>query len=103
MSGFWAGLGKFVAVLAIGIPTDLFRAFVFLNLWGWFIAPLGVGMPGLAQAYGMIVFTGFVLARKTREQKASEEWLTYTLSLVAESLGRSLAAWGIGALIAVFL
>lgn len=83
--------------ILLGIPTDALRAFVAVQLWGWFVTPLGVPPLGFFQAWGLVVFIGFI--RSSYRSERSAKPMEHVLKLVAHSVTASLVAWGSGAII----
>lgn len=52
---------KALAVFGFGLGISALRGFVVQDLWGWFVAPLGIAELSYWQAWGMSAFVGFLV------------------------------------------
>lgn len=52
------------------IPLAIYRAWVLMTLWGWFVVPLGAPRIGMAWAYGIgVIYWCFKGYRYSTEQE----------------------------------
>jgi hypothetical protein len=59
-----------VAGIALSIPLGIYRAWVLMLLWGWYVVPLGAPDIGMAHAYGLSLIA--LLCTMTREPERNE-------------------------------
>ena len=92
-------LGLFIFAVALII---LFKAYVFVQLWDWFILPVFTTAPVLTyvQAIGVSLVLTFYLA--TKSQLAEYKDANFIKYLWGHCLV-ALTAWGIGYIVTLFL
>lgn len=98
-------VGWLVTFLATMVGLTLLRGFVLVQLWGWFLVPIGVPRIGMALALGISVITGMLCQSPmtaTREPKADTAVGKLVEALVI-GVAAPLLAWGMGAIIAAFM
>jgi hypothetical protein len=56
--------------ILLGIPLAIYRAWVLMTLWGWFVVPFGAPRIGMAWAYGLgVIYWCFKGYRYSTEQE----------------------------------
>lgn len=94
-------LGKFTLGLIVFLASLLLEAFVLSQLWNWFITLLGLPIINLWLAIGLsLTIKMFVGFKDT--QKKYEEYSDYIILFMSTAF-LSLFAWGLGALITLFI
>lgn len=88
-------LGVLALTVALGIPAALYSGFVLQDLWGWFVAPLGVPQIGLIQAVGLLLIVALV--RRTPKGGHSEVTFGKAFSNAANRIVFVSLGWGVGA------
>ena len=58
--------------LILLVPAILVRGWVLLNLWGWFIVPLGVKDITIAHALGISLLINTITPHETKDSSAKE-------------------------------
>ena len=75
----------------------VFRAYVFVQLWGWFAIPLGLPQVGtLAVAGLMLAYSAVTTKAAVGSKDATEKSWTELLTPFAEHMKLSLVLWGVG-------
>ena len=100
MNKFFSILGAIVAGLFMAVLTAFVQGFVLMNLWNWFIAPLGVMKIGLARAFGLALTIRVFINTNSNESedKDSNVWVNFFATIIGY-----LILWGVGALIVLFI
>jgi hypothetical protein len=78
--------------------TWAFRAFIMIDLWLWFIVPLGVAEVGMAHMYGITLVGNLVSGLMTSSSEDKP-----VLEIVFTSVFISLCFWGIAAIAHSFM
>ena len=95
----------FLILLALDVPTVMFRGFVLSRFWHWFVVPLGVREIGIALAIGIAMLVSlvtrnpFAAERDDDEQGPIEKGFSRLIAVNAATL----FSWGLGAIVACFL
>lgn len=91
-------IGGFVIVVAL---IMMLQAYVFTQLWGWFILPLFTTAPALTyiQAIGLSLVLTFYFSGKNYANYKEKKWYGY----VAGHIGSILFVWFIGWIVTLFL
>ena len=71
----------------------MFRAFVMVDLWLWFVVPLGVAKVGMAHMYGVTLIGNMVAGASISTDDSDDVWKSIFLSIFI-----SLSFWGIAAI-----
>ena len=83
----------FMALASVPLLVML-RAFVMVDLWLWFIVPLGVVKVGMAHMYGITLIGSLVVGASTNSSDDSDDvWKSVFLSVFV-----SLVFWGIASI-----
>lgn len=91
-------------LIALDIPSVIFRGLVLSALWLWFIVPLGVPAVGIAWGIGIALLVGLITKNPhVAESDADEEPLVRAFTKVFSNVFVSLLAWGMGALVHGFM
>lgn len=62
-----------ILALLLAIPAWIYSGYIFSELWGWFIVPLGVKAIGTAHAMGLSIAVSFpFLGHYVSSQKSSK-------------------------------
>ncbi len=62
MSKLAESFGKFVLSMTFSIVVGIYNAWLFKDLWNWFVSPsFGVGEIGTAMAYGLLIVAAWPL------------------------------------------
>ena len=98
-------LNAFLLSQTLGIPVALLGGVVLQDLWGWFVAPLGLPALAFWQAVGIITLVAVFkmnLARQPVKDEDEQPIAAAMLRLVAVTLGY-LMAWGYGVIWHAFM
>lgn len=87
-----AAVGVFVLIAV----TALLMGFVARDYWNWFVAPLGPPRIGILQAFGLMLFIGFLRGPKQHEEDDSA---AESIAKLASGLAFT---WGLGWLVVTF-
>jgi ACR3 family arsenite efflux pump ArsB len=99
-------IAAFLILVLFDIPVLLFRGFVLVHLWEWFVTPLGVQSISIAHAIGLSLIINLLLsqiARKADVDNGEEEWYVKAISNLIGSVVVSGIGWGIGAVVHTFM
>lgn len=93
--GISAALLASVLAVVFGVPLLLLQAKVLLDLYTWFIVPLGA--PGLVytSAIGVALFLNFIKAQVPTKTTKEEGYGIFTQALIGAVM--YLIVWGVGA------
>lgn len=85
-------------LILLGIPVSIYRAWVLMTLWGWFVVPLGAPSIGMAWAYGLgnvyLVLHGYRMRSKEEtEANESGEGVVAQFLYATICLGFGYVAW----------
>lgn len=91
---------KIIFVLAMCVVNILVRGVVLVDLWEWFIVPLGVMQIGIAQSLGISLILSFLTMNifMKLEDKSKDAVVSVFAILIA-----TLVVWGMGAIYASFM
>lgn len=94
-----AGMGVLFVALV------LLRAVVLKDLWGWFVVPLGVPGIGMAHAVGISTIASLLTSSPTTSRKDEKDTNKFAdgISVLILSGVLSLFAWGIGAVVHLYM
>jgi len=101
-----AAIGIIAGILAFGTVVTILRALVLVQLWGWFIVPLGAPSVGMVMAMGIALVASLLAhqnAPKKSEGKTNSEKLSAAGEAMAYAVINPLVLLGIGAVVAQFL
>lgn len=93
---------KFFACFAFAMLLVALRAVVLVDLWDWFITPLGAVSLTFGLALGLLFFIGLFTAGLPRE-KSEDPNVSNFVFQCTNSVINSLMAWGFGWLVVTFL
>ncbi len=68
----------------------MLRAFVMVDMWLWFVVPLGVVEVGMAHMYGITIIGNLVAGASSSNSDSDDAWKGVFISVFI-----SLAFWGI--------
>lgn len=86
-----------IALLALGVPALVYRAFVGSLLWAWFVVPiLDVRPLNLGQAIGLQLLVSLALSRSTSKHDATHK-------LMVDHVGDVIATGFVGPSIVLFV
>ena len=87
------GCGMIFVMLPLSI---LLRAFVLVQLWHWFVVPLGVVSIGMAHAYGLAALVSLLNPQKIDKYDEEEGVLRGAIKATIISLLLPLIIWFVG-------
>lgn len=94
------GCGATMVGLLLSVPLGVYRAWVFMLLWGWFVVPaLNVPAVGFWMAYGLMTFVSFAVASYNSADFVADQDLSggeRTFYLCLHSVAASSVALAIG-------
>lgn len=90
MSSKEEDLFSILMALAMMPLLIMFRAFVMVDLWLWFVVPLGVAKVGMAHMYGITLIGNMVAGASTSTSDSDNVWKSVFMSVFL-----SLVFWGI--------
>jgi hypothetical protein len=93
-----AGVLVFLGLLAALPLFALYHAWVFRDLWSWFVVPLGVRPLTIWHAWGLIIVAGLLRGHAQKSPKDYDKSEFWGMMLLGP-----LVAWLIGALVARML
>ena len=76
----------------------MFRAFVMVDLWLWFVVPLGVAKVGMAHMYGITLIGNMVAGASASTDNSDSVWKPVFMSVFL-----SLVFWGIAGITHSFM
>lgn len=100
----WHFIGGLIAASVSILLLMLFRGYVLVKMWTWFVVPLGVVGIGLAHAIGISTIITFLTHKPSSEEREDERSLT--AKIVAKSLEGVFIIgfmWAIGAAVHAFM
>ena len=77
-------------VIVIGLPADIFAAYITLNLWEWFVVPLGIQMVGFWQMYGLVMLKVLLFHNSPKKYIGLLEIMEISINKVTMAL----VVWG---------
>src|SRR6478609_6186947 len=98
---FFVGLAKFAFLFALDIPAIILRGYVFLQLWQWFVEPLGAPHISIAHALGLAMIAGLCLASVEKKDYGKDtelKWFGQGIIALITSIFVSLMTWGLAAI-----
>lgn len=97
-------LGKFVISLSFAIVLGIYNAWLFKDLWNWFVSPsFGVQEIGTAMAYGLLIVVAWPLTHILFFTNQVYEKQGDAVGVIARGLAFSFAntfVWGIAYVVA---
>lgn len=90
---------KTSAILAIFVglvPLTILRGFVLTKFWMWFVEPFGVPSITIAHGIGLIYMMNYFGAKKPKDDENVWGQVFFTLTY-------TLMAWGMGAIVHLFM
>ena len=100
MNKFFSVVGAIVTCLVMLVLTAFVQGVVLMNLWNWFIAPLGVMKIGYWMAFG-IALTLRIFVKPNSSSKDDDDtniWGDFFGNIIGY-----LILWGVGAIIVLFI
>ena len=81
-----------ILILLLIVPLTLYRGWILLLLWGWFIIPLGAPGITMAHALGISLIIGFITShydsrKKTQDEKIEEAIATFAMPTLGLVMG----------------
>lgn len=81
-----------ILFLLMIVPLTLYRGWILLNLWNWFIIPLGAPHITMAHALGISLVIGFMTAHydsrtKTQSEKIEELIAVFAMPTIGLIMG----------------
>jgi len=96
LMGFFVFCGGFVLML-------LFRGYVLVDLWEWFMVPLGLPRVGMAHALGIALLIELVAGSHEDDDEEDEEFIRPWLRRCLMTAGLILLVWLLGSVIHSFM
>ena len=93
-------IGAVICSALVLLLTVFVQGVVLMNLWNWFIAPLGVTKIGYWMAFGISLTLKVFIEKSSKDDDDEDEGLF--VSFFGTIIGY-LVIWGIGAIIALFI
>lgn len=93
-------------LLLTGLPvTIMVRAFVLVNLWGYFIVPLGVPQLGMAHLYGLCVMVAAIIpsVKNSNKDQENASFSEQAFVQIGSSVSVSLLLWAMGYMCYLFM
>jgi hypothetical protein len=84
------------------LPLGILRAFIIRDLWGWFLAPLGLPEISVLHAFGLGLFASLFVDQMLATLIIGED-KTAAVRLLLQGMAGWLATWGLGALVAYMM
>ena len=93
MEKFLAGLVVTLIVMALGLLLGVYNAWLFVDMWQWFVVPLGMKPLTLWMAYGLLMVVAWPLAGTMSRVQQTYDKVTSdgTKRSYLESLGNAFA------------
>jgi len=92
----------FLAMMVLAVLSSFLGAVVLVDMWGWFVAPLGVASITFWHAMGLLSLLSLmklgVAQVKNDDAEADKEWWSDTLFQIIHFTAGYLFAWGFGAI-----
>ena len=100
MNKFFSIVGAIVIWLVMLVLTAFVQGVVLMNLWNWFVAPLGVMQIGYWMAFGLALTIRVFINTNSRNSDDQESgvWSNFFGTIIGY-----LIIWGVGALIVLFI
>lgn len=100
MNKFFSIVGAIVTWLVMLVLTAFVQGVVLMNLWNWFISPLGVIKIGYWLAFGIALTIRVFINTNSRSENDGDTgvWSNFFGTIIGY-----LILWGIGALIVLFI
>ena len=98
MGKFFGVVGAVVVWLIMIVLTAFVQGVVLMNLWNWFIAPLGVAQINYWLAVGISMTMRVFINSGSSSKEDDNVWSNFFGSIIGY-----LIIWGIGAIIVLFI
>ena len=100
MNKFFSVVGAIVTWLVMLVLTAFVQGVVLMNLWNWFMVPLGVMKVNLAMAFGLSLTISMFIDVKSNSN--SDDKSSALCDFFGTIIGY-LIIWGIGAIVVLFI
>jgi len=90
------------SVWVVMLPLGILRAFIIRDLWGWFIAPLGLPEITVLHAFGLGLFASLFLDQMLAVLIIGNDNAAAVRHLL-QGVAAWLATWGLGAIVAYMM
>lgn len=98
MSKFFSVVGAVVVWLIMIVLTAFVQGVVLMNLWNWFVSPLGVAQINYWLAVGISMTMRVFINAGSSSKEDDSAWSNFFGSIIGY-----LIIWGIGAIIVLFI